>query len=82
MRSVSIVIPTWNGRELLAEYLGSVVAAVEKYRLRGQADVEVIVVDDASTDDSRDWLRANYDQHELVRIIELESNVGFLRSGE
>ena len=52
MRSVSIVIPTWNGRELLAQYLGSVVAAADEYRVRGRADVEVIIVDDASTDDA------------------------------
>ncbi|MGH9949906.1 MAG: glycosyltransferase family 2 protein [Pyrinomonadaceae bacterium] len=78
--SVSIVIPNWNGRELLADYFGSVVAAAAEFRARHDAEVEVIVVDDASTDDSRDWVRANYGNHAVVRLIELENNVGFLRA--
>ena len=80
MRSVSIVIPNWNGHELLVEYFSTVIAAAEQYRVRANAEVEVIIVDDASTDESRAWLRANYSQHELVRVIELESNLGFLQA--
>ena len=78
MKRVSIVIPNWNGLELLTEYFGSVVEAAEEYR--AQSQVEVIVVDDASTDDSRDWLRENYAGHELLTFVELEKNVGFLRA--
>ena len=79
MKSVSIVIPNWNGRELLAEYLGSVLTAAEEYRAVGKAGVEVIVVDDASTDGGREWLRENY-RRGLMRLIELDENVGFLRA--
>jgi GT2 family glycosyltransferase len=80
MRSVSIVIPNWNGRELLAEYFGSVVAAAEEYRARAKAEVELIVVDDASTDDGRKWLGENFSANEFVRLVELDENVGFLRA--
>src|SRR5579864_8519733 len=40
----SIVIPNWNGRDLLAKYLPSVMAAIEN-----RPDCEVIVVDNGST---------------------------------
>ncbi len=79
-KSVSIVIPNWNGRELLAEYFGSVVVASDYYRARTGAPVEIIVVDDASTDGGREWLRENYDEHDFVQITELGKNVGFLRA--
>ena len=80
MKSVSIVIPNWNGLELLAEYFGSVVAAAEEYRSRANTDIEIIIVDDASTDDGLKWLRKNYGSNDLVRLIELETNLGFLRT--
>jgi GT2 family glycosyltransferase len=80
MKSVSIVIPNWNGLELLTEYFGSVVAAAEEYRAQAKADVEVIVVDDASKDESVRWLRGNFAGHEFVKLVELEENLGFLRA--
>jgi GT2 family glycosyltransferase len=80
LKNVSIIIPNWNGRDLLAAYLESVVFAAERYRAEFKTEVEIILVDDASTDDSREWLRANYKEHPLVRVIELDSNLGFLRA--
>lgn len=49
----TVVIPTFNGRSLLAEHLSS----VEKM-LRG-AD-QLLVIDDASTDDTIEWLQKRY----------------------
>ncbi|MCY3912811.1 MAG: glycosyltransferase family 2 protein [Chloroflexi bacterium] len=46
----SVVIPTWNGRHLLAEALDG----LSRQTLR---DFETIVVDDASDDDTCHWLR-------------------------
>ena len=80
MRSVSVIIPTWNGRGLLAEFLPSVLAAIGEYRDRHGADVELLIVDDASTDDSRQWLAATYGGHAFLRVLELPQNVGFLRA--
>jgi GT2 family glycosyltransferase len=76
MRNVSIVIPNWNGRDLLPEFLPSVFAAAERYRARHAAEAEVIVVDDASTDGSALWLKEN--SHGRARIIEREQNGGFV----
>jgi len=57
---LSIVIPNYNGRDLLAECLPAVKAAIRRAGLAGEA--EIIVADDASTDDSLDWLaRTHYD---------------------
>src|SRR3954452_12594725 len=50
-RNVSVVIPNWNGRDLLAKYLPSVIAA---------GPDEIVVVDNGSTDGSADFIRANY----------------------
>jgi len=80
MRSVSVVIPNWNGRELLAEFLPSVFAAIGEYRDQHGADIELLIVDDASTDGSPSWLASTYGQHPLLRVVELQQNGGFLRA--
>jgi GT2 family glycosyltransferase len=77
---VSIVIPNWNGRELLREFFPSVVAAADHYRSQTNHRIEILLVDDASTDDSREWLQNNYGENDLVRIFENEKNLGFLRT--
>lgn len=55
---VSIVLPNYNGKKLLEKNLPSVLRAC-----RGE---ELIVVDDASTDDSVDFIKKNYPQIKLV----------------
>jgi len=64
----SVVILNWNGKHFLEKYL----PGVEMYSQI--PDVEVIVADNASTDDSVSYLQAN---HPDVRIIQLDSNYGF-----
>lgn len=65
----SIVIPTWNGRELLEKHLPSVVAAASV-----NPENEVIVVDNASTDGTVEFLARNFPQ---VRVLSLARNEGF-----
>jgi GT2 family glycosyltransferase len=64
---VSVVIPTWNGVELLAICLPSL--AVQTWR-----DFEVIVVDNGSTDGTDSFLRR---EHPHVRYVRFEENRGF-----
>ena len=61
---ISVVIPNYNGRHLLEKNLPAVIKACQKWREKGW---EVIVVDDASTDNSVDFLEKNYLQVKIVR---------------
>jgi len=65
----SIVIPNWNGADLLKKYLPSVIAAAEQV-----PGSEVIVVENGSTDGSAQLLLERFPQ---VRLIALEENLGF-----
>lgn len=60
--NLSIVIPSYNGRNLLEKNLPAVLAAAERFQ--GQA--EIIVVDDGSSDGTVDWLEIDYPQVKLV----------------
>src|SRR4051812_7099040 len=55
---VSIVIPTWNGLDLLKQFLPSVVAAAKHYSNQSCAPTEIIIVDDGSADLTIEWLIA------------------------
>src|SRR3954462_7651360 len=65
-RGASVVIPNWNGRDLLEKYLPSVVEAM--------GGNEIIVVDNGSTDGSAEFLRAAFPS---VRVLALPKNLGF-----
>jgi GT2 family glycosyltransferase/glycosyltransferase involved in cell wall biosynthesis len=65
--AASIVIPNWNGRELLEAHLPPVIAAAE-------AESEIIVVDNASTDGSAAFVREHFPQ---VQVLALDRNLGF-----
>jgi GT2 family glycosyltransferase len=68
-RRIAVVILNWNGREYLARFLSSVVR-----HSAGMADV--VVVDNASTDGSVDFLRT---EHPEVRVIQNRENGGFAK---
>ncbi len=72
---ISVVIPTWNGRFLLETFLPSVLAAVYQYQKVHLAPAEVILVDDASTDDTAAWLEKHFFQQ--VCLIRRTRNGGF-----
>ncbi len=67
----SIVIPTYNGRGLLDRCL----ASIARHRpAEGGPSIEVIVADDASTDETAEWLTQ---VHPDVRLVRLAQNGGF-----
>ena len=68
MTKVAIVILNWNGEKLLTEFLPSV---IENSQLD---DVEIIVADNASSDNSINVLKSKYP---TVKIIQLDKNYGF-----
>ena len=67
--AASVVIPNWNGRDLLERYLPSVVQACA-----GNPGNEIIVVDNGSPDGSAEFVRRNFPQ---VKLVALERNLGF-----
>lgn len=62
------MILNWNGRSLLERFLPGVVAD------SANADTEVVVVDNGSTDDSVEWVREHCPE---VRLMVFEENLGF-----
>jgi GT2 family glycosyltransferase len=68
-RSASVVIPNWNGRDLLEKHLPSVIEATAANPAN-----EIIVVDNGSTDGSADFVRERSPQ---VRLLALDRNLGF-----
>jgi GT2 family glycosyltransferase len=66
--SVAIIILNWNGRSFLEKFLPSVLSTTYP--------IKVIVVDNASTDDSLPFLRNHFPD---VQVISLDRNYGFAR---
>ncbi len=66
---LSVVILNWNGRRLMERFLPSIVA-----HSSGVEGVEVVVADNASTDDSLVWLALHYP---TLRTVRLDRNYGF-----
>lgn len=66
MATISVVIPNYNGREILAKNLPQVI--------KNCPECEIIIVDDASTDDSVNFIKNNFKK---VKLIEHARNKGF-----
>jgi GT2 family glycosyltransferase len=64
---VTVVVPNWNGLQHLPECLATL--AAQSFR-----DFEVILVDNASTDESVAWVQAH---HPVVSILRRADNGGF-----
>ncbi len=63
---ISVIIPNYNGRHLLAKNLPAVI--------KNCKNCEIIVVDDASTDQSVQYLKKNFRK---IKIIQFSQNRGF-----
>jgi GT2 family glycosyltransferase len=79
---VSIVIPNYNGRELLERYLPSVILASLHFSKVYAHPTEIIVVDDASKDSSLEYLYRVQKESRVsdlfrFRIEEHQKNKGF-----
>ncbi len=66
MDKVAVVILNWNGKKMLEKYLSSVISFSK--------GATIYVADNASTDDSINYLREN---HPSVKLILLDRNWGF-----
>ena len=68
MTNVAIVILNWNGKKYLKKFLPGVIEH------SSQDDYEIVIADNASTDDSIIFLENNYPK---IRIIKLDKNYGY-----
>jgi len=64
---VSVLVVNWNGRQYLRQCLDSLAA-------QAYLDVEVVLVDNGSTDGSVEYVRENYP---WVVLVQSERNLGF-----
>lgn len=69
MKKVAVVILNWNGRGWLEKFLPSVVK-------HSSDKAEIIVADNASSDDSVAFVRKNFPE---IRIIQHPANLGFAK---
>ena len=67
MKKVTVVIPNWNGIQFLKTCMDSLMR-------QDSDDFEILMVDNASADDSVSFVRENYPS---VRILENAENLGF-----
>jgi GT2 family glycosyltransferase len=65
---ISVVILNWNGAEYLRKFLPALICYTQL------PDVEIVIADNGSTDDSLEVLSAEFPS---LRVIELEKNYGF-----
>lgn len=70
MPKIAVVILNWNGKEFLERFLKGVIQNSQTKI----ADVEIIVADNGSQDDSVDYMLTHFKQ---IRLIILEQNYGF-----
>lgn len=68
MKEISVVIPSFNGKDLLEKNLPQVILACP--------GCEIIVVDDGSTDESVNFLKAKFPQ---IKLVEHKKNLRFAR---
>lgn len=61
-KSVSIIIPNYNGTHLLKEYLPYALEAIEN----AETTYEIIIVDDCSTDNSVEMIRSSFPWAKLI----------------
>ncbi|MEN8252826.1 MAG: glycosyltransferase family 2 protein [Patescibacteria group bacterium] len=66
MKSVSIIIPSYNGKKLLEKHLPAVTACMRK-------GDELLIIDDASSDDTVQWLK----NKKNIKVISNKKNLRF-----
>ncbi len=71
---ISVVIPSWNGLELLLETLPSVQSATSFYREKTGCSTEILIVDDGGTDETGQVVPERFPD---VRLLQKPSNEGF-----
>jgi len=67
---ISLIVTNWNGQKLLQKNLPQVIKMSPEAK-------EIIVADDASTDNSLEFLKELQKKHKNLKIIHHKKNIGF-----
>ena len=70
---VTALVPTYNGAAFITRTLDSLAAQTWPH-------IEILIGDDRSTDDTLDVVRRFADSHPSTRIVERDTNLGWLRN--
>lgn len=70
--SIGVVIPNYNGFELIKDNFGSIIKSLSLYK-----DVEIVVVDDGSTGEEQNNLERFLIGYKNVKLLKNEENIGF-----
>lgn len=71
--TISIVIANWNTKDLIEDCINSIFSSTPF----SEVDYEVIIIDNASSDGSREFLRSLNDK---ITLIENDSNFGYAKA--
>ncbi|WP_368646146.1 glycosyltransferase family 2 protein [Alkalibacterium putridalgicola] len=69
MPKVSVIVPVYNGEQYLTEAVGSI-------RKQTMTDIEIILVNDQSTDNSAEICDQLKNEDDRIKVIHLEKNLG------
>jgi glycosyltransferase involved in cell wall biosynthesis len=65
---ISVIIPTYNRKDML-------IRAIESVRKQNYKHVEIIIINDFSTDGTKEYLEEHYSNHEQIKIFHNEMNL-------
>lgn len=72
---ISVVVATYNGEHFIKQQMDSIIGQTYK-------NLEIIVIDDCSTDGTVDILQQYANQHANVKLFVNESNLGYVKNFE
>ncbi len=71
--NISVIVTNWNGKKLLQKYLENVIISSPEAQ-------EIILADDASTDDSLIYVKKLQQKYPKLKILSHKSNQGFAKN--
>ncbi len=68
---ISVIIPVYNAKEDISQAIDSIIN-----QTIGFDNIELILVDDASTDNTKEIIKTYQNKHDNIKLIELNQNSG------
>lgn len=78
--NISVVIPNYNGEKIIEKNISQTLKVLEKYSDSQKHTIEVVIVDDGSTDSSKQIIQSLFNDHTSsigIRLLFNNRNYGF-----